>query len=156
MISRIVGILESVQIHQLPRRRVCRVSPTTTLGEVYRRLYDERSVAVLVEEDGHLVGIFTERDVLNRTVLEGGLDRPISELMTRDVVTLATEDGLADAVGVMTQRRIRHIPLLDPQGRAAGMIGGRDILKMIAEYYPETMLNLPPRLNQTMTELDGG
>lgn len=156
MASRIDGILESVRIHQLPRRRVCRVSPATTLGEVYRRLNDERSVAVLVEEEGRLLGIFTERDVLNRTVLEGGLERPISELMTRDVVTLAAENGITDAVGIMTERRIRHIPLVDKAGRAAGMIGGRDVLRMIAEYYPETLLNLPPRLNQKMTRLDGG
>ena len=120
------------------------------------RLRDERSVAVLVEEDGRLVGIFTERDVLNRTVLEGQLDRPITEFMTRDVITLAADESLADAVIAMTDRRIRHIPLVDAEGRATGMIGGRDVLKMIAEYYPETLLNLPPHLDQRLSKLDGG
>lgn len=156
MVSRIKGILGSVRIDELPRRRTCRVPPTATLGEVYARLRDERSVAVLVEEDGRLVGIFTERDVLNRTVLEGQRDRPIAEFMTRDVITLAADEALADAVTAMTERRIRHIPLVDAQGRASGMIGGRDLLKMIAEYYPETLLNLPPHLDQRLTKLDGG
>lgn len=156
MVSRIDGILESVRIHELPRRRTCSVSPTTTLGEVYTRLNAERSVAVLVEENGRLLGIFTERDVLNRTVLEGELERPISELMTKDVVSLATDARLAGAVGVMIDRGIRHVPLVEESGSTAGMIGGRDVLRLIADYYPETMLNLPPRLDQKLTRLDGG
>lgn len=149
-------MLDSLRIDQLPRRRVCRVSPATTLGEVYRRLNDERSVAVLVEEEDRLLGIFTERDVLNQTVLEGDLDTPIRELMTSEVTTLAAGSGIADAIRLMTRQRIRHVPLVDPDGRATGMVGGRDVLRMIAEYYPEALLNLPPRLDQRMTRLDGG
>jgi CBS domain-containing protein len=155
--SRIDRILGSVRIDELPRRRVCRVAPSTTLGEVYELLDEEHSVAVLVEEDGVLVGIFTERDVLERTALEGDPQTPISELMTReDLVTLKPDDGITTAISAMTTRRIRHIPLVDAEGRESGMIGGRDILRLIADYYPESLLNLPPRLDQRMSQLDGG
>lgn len=155
--SKIDGILATVRIDDLPRRRVCRVAPSTTLGEVYRLLDAEQSVAVLIEEDGRLVGIFTERDVLYRTALEGGLETPISELMTSDdLVTLAPGQKLRDAIGVMTERRIRHVPLVDADGKQRGMIGGRDVLRLIADYYPETLLNLPPRLDQTMKRPEGG
>ncbi len=155
--SRIDRILDSVHIDQLPRRRVCRVVPSTTLGEVYRLLEETESVAVLVEENEVLVGIFTERDVLDRTALEGNLETPISELMTKDdLVTLKAEAGITDAISAMTTRRIRHIPLVDEEGRERGMIGGRDVLRLIADYYPETLLNLPPRLHQRMSRPEGG
>lgn len=104
-----------------------------------------------------LLGIFTERDVLNRTALEGDPSTPISELMTRDdLVTLKIDGAITDAISAMTTRRIRHIPLLDDDGRELGMIGGRDILRLIADYYPETLLNLPPRLNQRLSRPEGG
>jgi len=154
--SRIEGILGSVSISDLPRRRVCRVGPQTSLGQVYELLDTERSVAVLIEDEGRLVGIFTERDVLNRTVLEGGLEKPIGELMTSDPVTLGDGQHVAEAISLMTGERIRHVPLVDAKGRDRGMIGGRDVLRLIADYYPETLLNLPPRLNQKMTRSEGG
>ncbi len=156
MQSRIDEILTSVVINELPRRRVCSVSPSTTLGEVYRLLAEKRTVAVLVHEDDELVGIFTERDVLNRTVLEGDVEAPISEVMTREITTVKADDGIATAISIMTEKRIRHLPLVDSKGRGRGMIGGRDVLRLIADYYPETLLNLPPRLDQKLTRPEGG
>lgn len=156
MSGRLGGILRSVRIDDLPRRRVCRVAPDTPLGEVYRLLDEERSVAVLVEEEGRLVGIFTERDILNRTALEGDPATPIGELMTAEVVTLAPAASVADAIELMTDRHIRHVPLVGADGKAEGMIGGRDILRLLADYFPETLLNLPPQLDQEMPRSEGG
>ena len=102
-----------------------------------------------------MVGIFTERDVLNRTALEGDLATPIRELMTTDVVTLEAGQSITKAIAIMTERRIRHIPLVDGESREQGMIGGRDILRLIADYYPETLLNLPPRLDQRLSHPEG-
>lgn len=156
MTPKLGGILRSVRIDDLPRRQVCRVGPDTSLGEVYRLLDEEHSVAVLVEEEGRLVGIFTERDILNRTALEGDPDQSIGELMVRDVVTMEPGDNVGAAIDLMTARRIRHVPLVAGDGKATGMIGGRDILRLLAEYFPETLLNLPPRLHQTMARPEGG
>ena len=149
-------VLVEVRIRELPRRRVCRVEPSTPLGEVYRRLDEERGVAVLVCEGRQLLGIFTERDVLYRTALEGELETPIGDLMTRDLVTLSSDDKLIEAIRTMSQKGIRHLPVIGSEGREAGLIGGRDVLKMIAEYFPETLLNLPPRLDQKMRTAEGG
>ena len=101
MTTRIEEILKTVRIGELPHRRASKVSPSTTLGEVYRVLVEEGGVAVLVYDGAELVGIFTERDVLNRTALEAASSTPISELMTRDVVTLSRQDRLADAIRIM-------------------------------------------------------
>jgi CBS domain-containing protein len=149
-------VLGRVRIGELRKRRVSRVGPAATLGEVYRRLDEDRSVAVLVCEGEKLLGIFTERDVLYRTAIESGLETPIGELMTRDLVTLTPDDRLADAIRVMSERHIRHVPVVDADGVESGLIGGRDVLQMIAEYLPETLVNLPPRLDQKMRTAGGG
>ena len=156
MKSNIEGLLSSVKIEALPRRSVCRVDKATPLKEVYRLLDSEHSVAVLISDENRLVGIFTERDILYRTALEGDLEAPIEELMTRDLVTLKSSERVSDAIRTMAEKGFRHIPVVDSDGEEAGLIGGRDILRMIAEYYPETLLNLPPRLDQKITRAEGG
>jgi CBS domain-containing protein len=149
-------LLAKVKIDELPRRQVSIVDPSILLGEVYRLLDEEHGVAVLVCEGRKLLGIFTERDVLYRTALEGDPGTPIGELMTADLVTLQHDDKLASAIGTMTEKGIRHIPVLGDEGEECGLIGGRDVLKLIAEYFPETLLNLPPDLSQKMTRAEGG
>ncbi len=143
-----------VRLGELPRRSVCRVEPSTPLGEVYRRLAEEQSVAVLVCTGPKLLGIFTERDVLYRTALEGDLEIPVGDLMTRDPVTLSGDDKLAEAIRTMAEQGFRHMPVLG-EGDEVGLVGGRDVLTMIAEYFPEALLNLPPRLHQKMTTPEG-
>jgi CBS domain-containing protein len=149
-------LLARAQIDELPRRQVCIVDPSMLLGEVYRLLDEEHGVAVLVCEGKKLLGIFTERDVLYRTALEGDPGTPIGELMTSDLVTLQHDEKLASAISTMAEKGIRHIPVLDDDGEQCGLIGGRDVLKLIAEYFPETLLNLPPNLAQKMTTAEGG
>ena len=149
-------LLVSVRISDLPRRKVCKVEPSTPLGEVYRQLDHEHGVAVLVCEGPDLVGIFTERDVLYRTALEGDADTPIRELMTPSPITLTADRKLVEAIRIMTEKDIRHLPMPGDDDNEAGLIGGRDVLKMIAEHFPETLLNLPPRLHQQMRTPEGG
>lgn len=149
-------VLKTSRIDDLPRRRISVVSPDTSLGDVYRQLGEERTVAVLVCDGEQLVGIFTERDVLNRTALEGDPATPIGDWMSDDVVTSSADARLVEAIRAMTAQKIRHLPLVDERGRATGLIGGRDILRLLAEHHPEALLNLPPRLHQTMDTEAGG
>lgn len=148
-------LLARVKISELPRRRVCIVAPETSLEEVYRLLDEEHSVAVLVCEGDEMVGIFTERDILTRTALEGDPATPIADLMN-PVTVLGPEDRLADAIALMHENSYRHVPLAGGPGAKPGLIGGRDILRLIAEHHPETLLNLPPRLDQRLTTAEGG
>ena len=149
-------LLVNVRISDLPRRKVCKVEPSTPLGEVYRQLDQEHGVAVLVCEGTELVGIFTERDVLYRTALEGNPETPVGELMTHDPITLSADQKLIEAIRIMNDKDIRHLPMPGSGGTEAGLIGGRDVLKMIADHFPETLLNLPPRLDQKMRTPEGG
>ncbi len=152
----VAGRLLTDEIGDLPLAPRVTALPDETVAAVIGRMRRERQGYAMVIEEDRLVGIFTERDVLERTVLEGDPSTPIAELMTRDAVTLRPDQGLAEAIGIMADQRIRHIPLVDRAGRECGLIGGRDVLRYIAEFYPESLINLPPRLDQTMTRPEGG
>lgn len=133
------------------------VAPSTPLAEVYRLLDEQRPGAVVICDAGRPVGIFTERDVLYRTALEHpDPSTPIELLMRRGPVTLPTDAPLAAAVRAMLAGGFRHLPLVDGEGRLAGLLTGRAVLRFLADSIPEALLNLPPRLHQKLLEPHGG
>ncbi|MFD1626855.1 CBS domain-containing protein [Azospirillum griseum] len=111
--------------------RIHSVAPTDSLAEVARHLSDQRIGATLVIDDsGSLLGILSERDIV-RAVAEGGADalaRPAADRMTRDLVTGQPTDTVATMMAVMTERRIRHVPILD-SGRLIGVVSIGDVVK---------------------------
>jgi CBS domain-containing protein len=118
---------------------------TTSLDETLRVMQPEGIGAVLVCDGEKLVGIFTERDVLFKLFGDKvDFQQPIEKFMTRDPKVLSTEDTLGDAVQLMTESGYRNIPLQDEQGRRAGMITTREIIKYVAEHFPAEVVNLPP------------
>ncbi len=108
---------------------VVSLAPDTTVREAARVMNDHGIGGVLVLDQGRLVGIFTERDVMRRVVATG-LDpatTPVSEVMTRDVVTASADQVIAECRALMSSRRIRHVPVQD--GAAlVGVITSGDIL----------------------------
>ena len=153
----IEAILKTARIDELSIQTVEGVSPATPIGEVYKLMDQGDLSAVMVCEEDRVVGIFTQRDILYRTALEEIDDStPIEKLMSPDPVSLQPHERLADAIRVMAEGGYRHLPLVDDKGRAAGLITNRDVLKFIADYFPETVLNLPPRLHQQMSRPEGG
>lgn len=129
----------------------------TSLRDTLRVMRDEGVGAVLVCDGERLVGIFTERDVLNK-LIGNGIDEnePVDRFMTPEPAVLRQADCLGDAVRMMTEKGYRHIPLLDGQGRRAGMIAARDIVNYVADHFPAEVVNLPPRLDQVFKTPEGG
>jgi CBS domain-containing protein len=150
-------ILQGVRIEEIDVREVCRVEPATSLSEVYRLLDERHLGAVVVCEGSRVAGIFTERDVLYRTALEP-IDpaTPIRELMTAAPRTLRPDQLVAEAIAAMAEGGFRQIPLVADGGRLVGLLTSRAILRFIAEHYPAAVLNLPPRLHQTLSQPGGG
>jgi CBS domain-containing protein len=154
---RIETLLKEVKIGQLHLAEPCRVEPDTILGDVCRLLGTRRIGGVLVCEAERLVGIFTDRDVLYRTALEGTSPKtPIEEVMTRRAVTLSPDQPLAAAVEPMCRCHCRHVPLVDAEERATGLVTSRDVLSFIAESFPKTFVNFPPVLHQRLLRPEGG
>ena len=122
------------------------VEPQTTLAEVIKLMREHRRGVVLVEHEGQLRGIFTERDVLLKiagTRIE--LERtPVSEHMTRDPDALPEDSSVGYALNTMVVEGYRHIPLVDDRGRPSGVASMRDLIEYITGFYSKDVLNLPP------------
>jgi CBS domain-containing protein len=110
------------------------VPPDLPVGEVLKKMVDETIGCVMVVDRGNLVGIFSERDALMKLNTEAARfrDRPISQFMTPDPVTLETNDKIAFALHKMNVGGYRHIPILF-EGKLVGLISIRDILRYLTE-----------------------
>ena len=105
-----------------------------------------------------MTGIITERDILMKVVardVDYG-STMVDEFMTRDPVTLSPDNTIGDAASLMTERHFRHIPVIAEDGSATGIVSIKDIIQLLAESFPEQVLNLPPRPHQRMETPEGG
>jgi len=95
-------------------RNVVTISENHSVLEAARRLVEQNIGGLVVTDGGHPTGIITERDILRQTANSPNtLDAtPVGAVMTRDVVLADPDDGLRDVMEVMTQRRIRHLPVV--------------------------------------------
>ncbi|HSF96934.1 MAG TPA: CBS domain-containing protein [Thermohalobaculum sp.] len=110
---------------------VVTVRPTETIATFSHRLRMARIGAmVVVGEGGRMEGVISERDVVHGLAEHGArcLELTVADLMTRRVVTCAPGDNIARIARVMTESRIRHIPVLDG-GKLAGMVSVGDVVK---------------------------
>jgi CBS domain-containing protein len=138
--------LAGATVGELSPRPHARVGVEDAMWKVVAEMTAKGRGAVLVEDDGALVGIFTERDLLNRVDYSDAL---WSHVVVRDVMTphpmvIRSDDSLSEALRRLTQGHRRHLPIVDDRGRVLGLISVRDILTYIAEQFPEDMVNLPP------------
>lgn len=110
---------------------VTKASPETTIAALLDLLAEHRIGAVVVSADGGVDGIVSERDVVRalRTAGAALLDAPISTVMTSDVVVTGPGDTVEDMMRLMTDRRIRHVPVVTQDGRLAGIISIGDVVK---------------------------
>ena len=101
-----------------------------TVHAAIRKLAAKRIGALPILENGDVVGIFSERDVIYRLESDGAkvLDRPVREAMTSPAVTVTSDTPVLSALSLMTRRRIRHLPVVD-NGRLAGFVSIGDLVK---------------------------
>ena len=109
---------------------VIHVSPQTNLRELVNILSERRIGAVPVVDGDEVVGIMSERDVIQALTRLGAaaLDRPVREMMTTPPITVDPETPLLACLSLMTQRRIRHLPVM-ASGRMIGFVSIGDLVK---------------------------
>ena len=108
--------------------------PDVTVAEAAKEMDRHRVGAILVIEDGRIVGIFTERDVLSRVVATG-IDpktTPIEFVMTRDPITVASSTTVEEVMALFTNKRFRHLPVVD-DGRLVGLVSIGDVLRRMVD-----------------------
>lgn len=111
------------------------IAPEITVAAACAELDSRRVGALIVCDGDRVVGVFSERDVVKAVSAEGAeaLSRPVSDFMSADVVFAQPSESVAILMGRMTDRRIRHLPVLR-ESRLAGVISIGDVVKcQIAE-----------------------
>jgi CBS domain-containing protein len=148
--------LQREKIRSLRLSEPARVGPETSLGETLRAMKASHIGCALVCEEGRVVGILTERDVLNKVAGSSVKhEEPVRRLMTPRPRALRRDDTLGDAIRMMTEGGYRHVPLTDETGRDAGVVCAKDLVEFIAEHFPAEVVNLPPRLHQVSGKAEG-
>jgi CBS domain-containing protein len=123
--------MKVANILEVKGSEVMTVRPSENIYDVARQLMRERVGALVVSSNGDtLDGIISERDISNGVAVHGPNIGSLlaSDLMTREVITCKSQDRISDVARVMTERRIRHVPVSDG-AKIIGMISIGDILK---------------------------
>jgi len=107
---------------------VVTVSPTASIAELVGILEANRIGAAVVVDGEEVVGIVSERDVVRRLVVSQDLSDPVSAIMSTRLVWCGMEDDLRELAQTMTERRIRHLPVV-VEGRLAGIVSIGDVVK---------------------------
>jgi CBS domain-containing protein len=105
--------------------------PDDSLQQAARKMWDQQTGSLLVLDGEDLVGIITERDVLRAVATGTPLDTPVSEVMSKDLITVEPATSLREAAAIMTERWVRHLPVLEG-GRLAGIVSQRDLAGVLA------------------------
>jgi CBS domain-containing protein len=129
-----------------PAEPIC-LSPAVTVHDAVAHMLGGRQPGVLVvNAQGALIGIFTERDLLTRVVGAGRDPRGtvLGDVMTPDPEALSPRDRVCYAVNRMSVAGYRTIPLVNDARRPIGVVTVHDFIKWLAHLFPEAVLNLPP------------
>ena len=112
-------------------RQVLTIEGAATVYEAIAKMVEGNVGALLVNEDGRLAGIVTERDYLRRVTLQGRDERttPVREIMTSELVYVGPEASIDECMAVMTERRIRHLPVLADEREVVGIVSIGDLVK---------------------------
>ena len=108
---------------------VLSINPDATAHEAAVRMKQHKVGSLLVMSGGEIIGIITERDILHRVVVPemNPIDTPVHEVMTAEVACCLLHTDLEEARGVMKNRRLRHLPVLDGDSHLCGMISIGDL-----------------------------
>ena len=119
------------------------IHPQATVYEALQFLADKNIGAILVTEEEKVVGIFSERDYAREIILKGksSKDTPVSELMTREVITVRPDDSLDNCMKMITDKRIRHLPVISDE-KLVGILTIGDVVKHIISLQKDTIQGL--------------
>ncbi|HSM99864.1 MAG TPA: CBS domain-containing protein [Rudaea sp.] len=110
------------------------IEPDKPVLEAIRGMADKRIGALLVMRGAQLLGIVSERDYARKVILQGrsSADTPVREIMSASVLTVAPGDSVGQCMKLMTDKRVRHLPVVE-DGRVVGVVSIGDLVKAVIE-----------------------
>jgi CBS domain-containing protein len=131
--------------HLLDRkgRALFTIEPDDPVLEAVRMMADHHVGALLVMRGTELAGIVSERDYARKVVLLGrsSAETPVRQIMTSPVITVSLDSSVQDCMRIVTERRIRHLPVVE-HGRVVGMVSIGDLVKAVIEEQQQTIEQL--------------
>jgi len=117
-----------------------RIGPNATVLEALQRLADYEVGALMVVEDDRLVGVVSERDYTRKVALQGKSSKEVrvADIMTPDVMTVTPSTHTRECMTMMSQKRIRHLPVVEG-AQIIGMISIRDLMDDIIADHEQTI-----------------
>ncbi|MBP8067650.1 MAG: CBS domain-containing protein [Pedobacter sp.] len=124
------------------------VTATTSVLDGLKMMTEKNISALLIMENDTLMGIFTERDYARKIILQGksSKDTPISEAMTTSPITVSSTDSIELCMQIMTDKHIRHLPVVN-ENQVAGMVSIGDVVKFIIADQKQTISQLESYIN---------
>lgn len=125
-------------------RHMNTVSPHANIFEAAVLMNEHKIGSLLVIQDGRLIGILTERDILQRVVTEerDARQTTVGEIMTRDVICCRLHTEIEEARAVMRDSRIRHLPVMSQEDEVVGLISIGDLNAYQAHHHERTISHL--------------
>ncbi|OGO30932.1 MAG: histidine kinase [Chloroflexi bacterium RBG_16_54_18] len=120
------------QLLQAKGNHIWSITSDASVYEALKMMAEKDVGSLLVIDSGNLVGIISERDYARKVVLKGktSMDTPVRVIMTSEVITVGIDQTIEDCMALITDKRIRHLPVIDG-GQLVGVISIGDVVKSI-------------------------
>lgn len=153
---KIEGFLKKDRLTRLPIREPLLVAKGSLVKEVIPQMKAKKVGCALVQEKDQLIGIFTERDILQKIVPDpSSLSRPVGEFMSSSLKVLKVNQTVGRVIKLMSEGGYRNLPVVNAGGGILGYINVKDVVRYLASFFPCEVFNLPPNPHQISKAAEG-
>jgi len=148
--------LQNERVIHLDLNGFTRVEIGASVKTTIEKMRAEHHHCAIITDQGLLVGIFTDRDILQKVAGQPQTwSYPIEDFMTPAPVTVSQTDAANAALALMNRKHFRNVPVLDEAGQVVGNLTHYAIIKYLADRFPESVYNLPPHPDRSPRQRDG-